>query len=158
MCLVGGLIPNTSLTERGLVPKGYMQFRHSFHGDINYNIIKIKTTTTHCNLLLSAGHPSNGNMILAISLCATTGSNAGKADKLYVANLAGSGSIVSAIAYYNVEEQSNIIEIRVNNLSYAGYSLMSASYPVLEITKIKDSEYSADINTNYVSGQVKNWT
>lgn len=109
------------------------------------------------SMILSAGHPSDGAMILAVTLGVTTGSNYGYPGSLYVHNLAGPGKIVSAIAYHSSSENLNYIEIKTNGLNYTNYSLLGSSHIIREITRTGESMYSSGIHSYNINGNLKNW-
>ena len=82
---------------------------------------------------------------------------AGKSHNLFVSNLAGRGKIISAIAYYNPTDKTNIIEITCEAIRYSSCNVFGSSITLESVTKIGISEYSDSIHTNYVVGQIKNW-
>ena len=159
--VVGGLLPDASLSNRGLIPAGRIQYSFSLVGSDVNNIVKIKIpkSSSPVSIIMSFGHPSSGSVLLAINMGVTSGSLdfQGKALDLYVSNLAGKGKIISAIAYYSPTDKTNIIEITCENLNYGECSVLGTSNPLESVTKIGISEYSDSIHTNYVVGRVKNW-
>ena len=158
---MGGLLPNASLSNRGLIPAGRIQYSFNLVGSGENNIVKIKAPKSNSPvcILMSFGHPSQGSVLLAINMGVSAGSPdvQGKALNLYVSNLAGKGKIISAIAYYSPTDNTNIIEITCDNLNYGNCNVFGTSIPLESVTKIGISEYSDSIHTNYVVGQFKNW-
>ena len=158
---MGELLPDASLSNRGLIPAGRIQYSFNLVGSDGNNIAKIKIpkSNSSVSILMSFGHPGSGSVLSAINMGISTGSSDvhGKALNLYVSNLAGKGKIISAIAYYSPTDNTNIIEITCENLIYGNCSVLGTSNPLESVTKIGISEYSDSIHTNYVVGQVKNW-
>ena len=158
---VGGLLPDASLSNRGLIPAGRIQYSFALAGSDESNIVKIKTPKSGppVSILMSCGHPATGSVLLAINMGVSSGGldAAGKSHNLFVSNLAGRGKIISAIAYYNPTDKTNIIEITCEAIRYSSCNVFGSSITLESVTKIGISEYSDSIHTNYVVGQIKNW-
>lgn len=158
---MGGLLPDASLSNRGLIPAGRIQYSFTLVGSDENNIVKIKTpkSSSFVSIFMSFGHPSSGSVLLAINMGVTTGGLdvRGKSLNLFVTNLAGKGKIISAIAYYSPTDNTNIIEITCENINYGNCNVFGSSIKLESVTKIGISEYSDSIHTNYVVGQIKNW-
>ena len=159
--VVGGLLPNASLSNRGLIPAGRIQYSFNLVGSDGNNIVKIKIPKSNfsVSILMSLGHPGSGSVLLAINMGVATGGLdvQGKPLNLFVSNLAGHGKIISAIAYYIPTDNTNIIEITCDNLNYGDCGVFGSSVQLESVTKIGLSEYSGSIHTNYVVGKFKNW-